>query len=53
MPVNATTERNPHRWQRAMDVARAQMLATGWIERSGKFNEVRHRKAVKLYPKIH
>lgn len=43
------TERDPRRWQRALDQARASMLAAGWIERSLKFPEVRLRKARRLY----
>ena len=49
MPVSGGFEVNPKHWQRALDLARSLMLDAGWIERSLKFNEVRLRKARKIY----
>lgn len=49
MPTSGSTERDPKRWQRCRDATRKTMLAAGWIERSGKFQTVLHRKASKLY----
>lgn len=49
MPTRGYSARDPKRWQACMNQARAQMLALGWIERSLKFDEVKRRKAAKLY----
>ena len=40
---------DPRRWQRCLDAAGAAMVAAGWIRRSLKFDEVCHRRALRLW----
>ena len=42
-------ESNPRRWARCLRAAGAAMVAQGWLEKAGKFNQVRRRRAERLW----
>ncbi len=42
-------EADPRRWERCRKEAAAQMVAEGWHQRAGKFDEVLRRRARKLW----
>lgn len=49
MPCSGGIERDPRRWQMCLVAARAAMISAGWNKHAGKFMEVSHRKARRLY----
>lgn len=49
MPCNYLPGPDPWRWARCRAAVRAEMLASGWIERSAKFNEVLLRRTRRAY----
>lgn len=42
---------NKKLWDKCQKLAKEAMLASGWIERSKKFNEVHKRKTIQLWKK--
>lgn len=53
MPTHGGTQlTDDPRWGPCMARARLQLLDEGWIERSKKFSEVRHKRAVRMLTQI-
>lgn len=40
---------DPRRWERTLRDVAAAMVAEGWVRKAKKFNEVQHRRALRIF----
>jgi hypothetical protein len=52
MPVSGYSEKDIRIWNKALNIAKEQMIAKGWNVLSKKFNENRLKKAHKVYYRL-